>query len=478
MNAKNLFFTFGMMIPLFLYGQSSHPWQMFHKDSQHAGYANVIGPQTATLKWKYYLGQSGPYGGNTIIVSNLGVVYVCGPDKITALRNDGVFKWSKSYTVPQGPAISNDGERIYFVAGSNLVAVDTGGTELWTYPADTNCIFGPTVSPDDSTIYFGSWDHNVYAIRTNGTLKWQYLTNGCVAYPSTIAPDGSLIVGGGDAHCGGDSLVYALNTDDGSLKWQYITANNHSGSAAIGNDGLIYVPGFQVLYVLDTTGTLQWSIGDLNNPVAGITSPAIKDSILYIGCYNGVITSINTVTHQVRWTYQTGPDPSQPTFFGVIGFPVVDKLANLFVGAVDYNMYGITKNGDTLWTYLTGGEISEASPALDSDGTLYFTSDDGWIYALQDTVVTIGINEIKEEIQFNLSPNPFSIETKIMANRNLNDATIILYNMLGQEMKIIKNISDQTFTLYRDNLSPGLYFIRIKEGGKIIGTRRVVITDI
>jgi hypothetical protein len=89
------------------------------------------------------------------------------------------------------------------------------------------------------------------------------------------------------------------------------------------------------------------------------------------------------------------------------------------------------------------------------------------------------INEIKtnEEYKCTLFPNPFSIWTTFHTDKILKDATLTVYNLYGQEVKQIKNISGQSSTFYRDNLSNGLYFFQLTQDNKIVMTNKLVITD-
>jgi hypothetical protein len=44
-------------------------------------------------------------------------------------------------------------------------------------------------------------------------------------------------------------------------------------------------------------------------------------------------------------------------------------------------------------------------------------------------------------------------------------------------VKKIEHIDGQSVTLPRDNLSTGMYWIRIIENGKVLGTKKVAIID-
>jgi hypothetical protein len=193
-------------------------------------------------------------------------------------------------------------------------------------------------------------------------------------------------LGAGDAHCGPDSHLYAFDPT-GQLKWRYDTRALRVGSPAIGADGVIYTPASPTLFALRADGTLLWSKGPTGNPpqgeVSGIITPGIgPDGTIYLGNSQGFITALDPATQAIRWSYRTGPDPTQTSFYGIPSFPVVDNQGTVYMGSVDGKMYAMTRTGQVKWSYPTGGHITEAAPALGPDGTLYFGSEDGYLYAL------------------------------------------------------------------------------------------------
>jgi len=91
---------------------------------------------------------------------------------------------------------------------------------------------------------------------------------------------------------------------------------------------------------------------------------------------------------------------------------------------------------------------------------------------------TTGFNEFSTlQNDFTLFPNPFSTQTTLQTDILLNNATLTLYNFLGQAVKQIKNINGKSVTLLRENLPSGLYFVRLTEGNKITTADKLVITD-
>jgi hypothetical protein len=89
----------------------------------------------------------------------------------------------------------------------------------------------------------------------------------------------------------------------------------------------------------------------------------------------------------------------------------------------------------------------------------------------------LGIIENSSRNIFSIFPNPFISSTTIKTIRNIKNATLTIYNLYGQTLKQVKNISGQTVSLYRDNLPSGLYFIRLTEDSKIIAIEKLIITD-
>ncbi|MBX9851751.1 MAG: serine hydrolase [Cytophagaceae bacterium] len=90
---------------------------------------------------------------------------------------------------------------------------------------------------------------------------------------------------------------------------------------------------------------------------------------------------------------------------------------------------------------------------------------------------TTGINNVTaSDKTISVYPNPFSSETTLQVSKNLNNATLTVYNLCGQTVNQIDNLTGQTIIFYRDNLPSGLYFLRLTADNKIY-TGKLVITD-
>lgn len=94
-----------------------------------------------------------------------------------------------------------------------------------------------------------------------------------------------------------------------------------------------------------------------------------------------------------------------------------------------------------------------------------------------DNLIT-GIAAIDaDKNKISVYPNPFFYETTLQIPSILKNPTLTVYNSFGQQVKQIKSISGEKVILFRDNLSSGLYFIRLTEDSKVITADKLVITD-
>jgi len=74
-------------------------------------------------------------------------------------------------------------------------------------------------------------------------------------------------------------------------------------------------------------------------------------------------------------------------------------------------------------------------------------------------------------------PNPFTTSTTLQTETPLNNATLTLYNSYGQIVQQLTNINGQSVTIFRDNLSNGLYFMRLTEDNRLITAKKLEINN-
>lgn len=213
----------------------------------------------------------------------------------------------------------------------------------------------------EPTVYVGADDGRLYAIDADsGEQIWSFLTGEPIRSSPTVV-DGVVYVGSFDG------TVYAVDAASGEQRWAFMSPADGifssptvvDGSAVVGaNNG--------VLYAIDAdTGDLQWSVTDPEGPV--VTAPTVADGVVFAGSgssnTSGAVYAADATTGELIWTRNLGG--------GIISSPTLrDDL--LFVATADGVIYGLrSATGHTEWQIEASGEI-QASPTV-VDGTVYLT---------------------------------------------------------------------------------------------------------
>jgi Secretion system C-terminal sorting domain len=77
-------------------------------------------------------------------------------------------------------------------------------------------------------------------------------------------------------------------------------------------------------------------------------------------------------------------------------------------------------------------------------------------------------NQILKNQKFKVCPNPFITETTL---------NLKLFNSIGQKVKEIENINANEIILKRENLVNGIYFLVLKQNGKIVETKKIILEN-
>lgn len=89
----------------------------------------------------------------------------------------------------------------------------------------------------------------------------------------------------------------------------------------------------------------------------------------------------------------------------------------------------------------------------------------------------VGIDEISIHPAASIYPNPFTTQTTIHVGRILNNATLTVYNPLGQVVKQINDIAGESTILNRDNLPAGIYYARMQQGNETILSEKIIVQN-
>lgn len=289
-------------------------------------------------------------------------------------------------------------------------------------------------------------------------------------------------------------LNHQLKTYDGGITWDTIANNvlidrfikvnpvNHN-QLIVGGETFILSPYVQVS---SDNGT-SWSFSKMTGFFAGdncVLDMVIDNNNTWTAVGEGVICRSNDGGHNWSQLLNVWSWPVQWAFY----------MWDIEVSPADNNKIYVTgsnlgvakvpllysQNNGATWDTLSFA-TTISSPAIKClavknipSGDKVFLGGNGvYVYANNFT----GTNELDPKTVVTIFPNPFSYSTTLQTDNIFRDASLTVYNPLGQQVKQIKNISARTVTLYRDNLSSGLYFIRLIQENNVIYTNKLIIMD-
>ena len=361
---------------------------------------------TGVLKWKALTG--GAVEGSPAIGAN-GTVYVTSCDGSLYSFNpaNGSTNWSTNLFVyvnnidwsdapVPSPAIGADGTVYVAAPGApaTLYAFNTNGAVKWTNDLnnawDEDFELSTPAIGGDGTIYVGADDYpnHLFAVRSNGVTAW-------------TVPDGVIDDCYSDPAIGTDGTIYFITEHSGNLcavsrngcvKWQQPVPFWHGYHAiAVGSDGTIYLVGMTSsepddggnvtnttsLYAYNPSGSLEWQsvlfvIMDQSYP---ISPPVIgPGGAIYVGYATNLYNLNQNVGGQTQVLFSTMGD-------NIITAPAFAADGTIYFGTDAGNLYAVWKSGIQNWVFATGGAIN-SSPAVGADGTVCFGSDDGHLYAV------------------------------------------------------------------------------------------------
>ena len=266
----------------------------------------------------------------------------------------------------------------------------------WAFKTDGWVLSSPALA--GGLVYFGSDDKNLYALDVStGAEKWKFATGGPVrSSPAVVA---------GTVYFGSyDGSFYALDAVSGKLKWKFETAGEKQfeakglhgyfpraqtvpdfwdfflSSPAV-KEGLVYFgSGDGNLCALDLeTGQLKWKFA-----TQGVvhSSPAVAGGVVYFGSWDSYLYALDAATGQEKWKFKTGEDKTNFNQVGIQSSPAVDGGV-VYFGCRDSHLYAVdAQTGQQKWNFPTQGSWVIVSPVVRNGVTYFATSDSALFHAV------------------------------------------------------------------------------------------------
>jgi hypothetical protein len=183
---------------------------------------------------------------------------------------------------------------------------------------------------------------------------------------------------------------------------------------------------------------------------------------------------------------------------GVFNSAAASFGSTVLFGSGNGNVFvvGLDNPGNILWAKgSANASPNEARGISSTNGSAVITGSFGNIMMLDnDSLISTGsadiftaklnsVTGIAEENNYSaltVYPNPFSSAATIRSDRALKNATLVMYNSMGQKVNDISSITIDaggTIELQRDLLPAGVYFIRVMEEDRIIAVGKMVVGD-
>ena len=76
--------------------------------------------------------------------------------------------------------------------------------------------------------------------------------------------------------------------------------------------------------------------------------------------------------------------------------------------------------------------------------------------------IIAAVAEQKNEVfNSNLFPNPFSKTSEVSFNKDVRNASLIIYNLFGQRIKIFEHINGSQTVINREGMTDGIYLYEV-----------------
>jgi outer membrane protein assembly factor BamB len=286
--------------------------------------------------------------GTIYVASFYGIVYAFSSTGKTnwSLNTSGLYR---SY-IAASPAIGVDGNiYLYLFSGydprfgyrDNLYSIRPNGTTNWFIslnrsPSSSSqepsiVIFAsPTIGPD-GTIYVSTRDRKLFAISPAGTTNWVFSLPASTQQFSSFPFSSPAVDPNGTVYLGNDDDKFYAIDRWGRKKWEFLTGGAVESSPVLGRDTVYFGSLDRNLYALDFEGHLRWKL----------TLDEISDAAAL------------------------GADQSL-----------------YMVSVASQKLYAVDATHSNSWSFPFPGFIEFASPALDTNGVIYFGGG-GKVYAVR-----------------------------------------------------------------------------------------------
>jgi len=89
----------------------------------------------------------------------------------------------------------------------------------------------------------------------------------------------------------------------------------------------------------------------------------------------------------------------------------------------------------------------------------------------------LGVNTNFESRKIEFFPNPFSSQLNITTSTDFENASLKLFNSVGQLVMEKNNLNGKSISIERENLSNGIYFVELLQEGNVLTKSKLIVTN-
>jgi outer membrane protein assembly factor BamB len=309
------------------------------------------------------------------------------------------------------PAPAADG-RVYFSSHDGVLrAVGADGRMRWQRPLGAPAHAGPVIDARERVLV-GTDAGELWGFDRDGRRRLHVDLGAPIDTRPVPLPDGGIA-------CAAGATLWGLEAD-GRTRFRFPTYGKVFGAPVRVEGGVAFGAQDHHLYVVDARGERRFA-ADLGSDLDG--GPAVAaDGSLIVGADDGVLRALSPRDGRVLWARRLGPalrsapvpaggrvvvatrglrpalhlldartgEPLARLGLGLSdapaqlsGAPRVDASGRVYVGTRADGLIGFDPRGREMFRVAAAGRV-RSTPALATDGTLYFGSDDGRLYAVRD----------------------------------------------------------------------------------------------
>ncbi len=370
------------------------------------------GPQSATLDWKFRsTGQGDSYGAT--LSAEDGTVYATAGSRLFALTLDGAERWLCPLPAAPGKPVLGDDGMLYVLCGQRtLLAVTHSGQVSWRVELPAPSLTDIAVN-QDGRVFVGCSGGVVYAVDAPGRIAWGYGSprlHSCIPQPgkegdiyildeesfvSRVNQQGRLV---SKRKLGSETVLGLARLDDGSYityvqsgvakfradgtqAWLFpLRGGSTRGGLDVRRSGEVLICFEDLVYALSAQGRKLWQY-QAAGPLTGVPALAEDGSCaVIVELPENASGKRHAVLYldkdgKLRWEYTLAGqmDYSAQATCGIRG-QVYVSAGGAFIA--------LDAAGAAAWTHTAGGKFA-SSPVLAADGTVYASSTDSRLYAIQ-----------------------------------------------------------------------------------------------